>query len=304
MKGLSVLRSIAPIAILLIALSLLGCRTTKDESDLAASFLITLEDFPAEWQVDSEDETDSEAAEDDSSSPFDACPYLATDGLRGIADSPTFVGNGGFFRVSQTVAVFNSAENAVSSYESFPGTLDCRVELINAGSADSAEAKFSEAATETVDFVSLGDASHYYRLLFSLSGQVTGEDALPIPVMIDVVMVVEDRFWFMIQTQSILFPIEFAEPELLATLARKTVDRMTGAVPAAAAESLSGTRGQGCRPGVTLDVTLAQLDASAEELAELKQQLARLEMDASGPCELTRFVPLRTPLLSDLLGLP
>ncbi|MEX2235924.1 MAG: hypothetical protein WEB00_00110 [Dehalococcoidia bacterium] len=200
---------------------------TLPEDDLAASLLLTEDDFPAGWTelpfVDEEENPETAEA-------FADCGFgeQRAPGLVGRAETGDFVEDGGDGppTIEHRVGVFEDEEAVAAALAVLPEQLDCFVAVLEGGAIDTPEASVVAASFEQIDFIELGDRTDAYRieLEFELTTEETEVDSAV--AYFDVVFTSVGRIASQIQVFDVLFP--FGEDELQA-LAEAAADKLAQA---------------------------------------------------------------------------
>lgn len=105
-----------------------------NEDELAASYLLTIDDMPIGW---------SAMAAEESSGALDRCA-LMSEGRTGSADSDRFE-SGRTSTLDHSVAVYVSEDAAIAAAERFGEFVDCIVDEINNGALDTDDVRASDA---------------------------------------------------------------------------------------------------------------------------------------------------------------
>jgi hypothetical protein len=120
------------------------------------------------------------------------------------------------------------------------------------------------------------------------------------PIFKNVVMVSKDRFWFMIEATTVLFPTDLSDAGLLETLAQKTLDRITGAIPTAASGPIDDGTAETCLPAVMLQADGATAMEREPELVEWLEQVIPPWPAGADICS-AHLVDVTQPLLDNVL---
>jgi hypothetical protein len=212
------------------------------EDDLAASMLLTVEDFPSGWSEDTSDDEDEDH-------PFDRCEAEGDpEGLTGRAESGDF-SEGGAAEISEYVAVFATADQASDAVAA--GFDDerkgCIVEVIETGELDEDDVQYTDASISDLSFPNKGDESFAVRMEIHAE---TDEDDIEADVFLDVVYVSYDRVVFRIFAADVLSPFNIDELEGVVDDALAKVRAQIGAADASP------------RPSATPGKTRAPADTS------------------------------------------
>jgi hypothetical protein len=198
------------------------------------------------------------------------------------------------------VVVFDSNEHAQAAYDWINERLTCVVQIINQGGADSAEARVSDASLETVDFAPVGDEAQHLRTIFTITVEDDSGNSESVHTVGNYVTVRQDRFWFIIEANSVLFPLELLEPDLLESLAQKTVDRITGAEPTAVGQSPENVTALACDTSASTTNWLSAGANFASGGDDVRDKLVQAVPEGLVPCQLSRLlsqVPVLDPIV-------
>lgn len=178
-----------------------------DESELARSLLLTINDFPAGWQ--------EVAQSDEENDTFDNCLGEPPGTVTGEAESGDF-DDGGLHFVSQRVFVF--AEAAEPNPDSHRESLQCFVDAINDGELDDDEIEVTGATLGALSFPVPGDAGYAFRVQANVKARGETGFGSEGAVYYDIVMVFVDRFASMLVGGSVFSPVQ---TELMIDLTEK-----------------------------------------------------------------------------------
>ena len=173
---------------------------SEAENELAASLLLTVDDFPTGWAEDTSADEENAALEKE-------CDTGPAPGRTGWAETGDF-SKGGSSSISQQFAVFQSTDAAQDALHRIESRGKCAVDVINDGKLDDSEFEFSDASFSRASFPAYGDASEAYRLEAHVKAK--GETGLGSEgsFYIDLIAVVKGRFGFSIQAVDVFSPFE------------------------------------------------------------------------------------------------
>jgi hypothetical protein len=188
---------------------------SPNEDALAKSLLLTATDFPAGW---------SEEPDSSGGSPLDKCNKDST-GQQGKADSGSF-SNGGSSSSSETVVVFDTAENIKASLQQLVDMSSCVTNSFNNGELDNSTTTYSGASFDPLTFPSFGDQSKAYRFRFHV--RVTDETgSVEADGYIDVVYVIVGRIGFSVSGFDTEAPFDGAQLQGIVQAAEAKVKACT-----------------------------------------------------------------------------
>ncbi|MEX1254911.1 MAG: DUF4352 domain-containing protein [Dehalococcoidia bacterium] len=173
----------------------------SNEDQLAESMLLLLSDFPTGW---------AEEPESDEDSPFDDCTPDTPAGRMGRAATGSF-SSGGSDSISQSLATFETPDQANAAEDDRSSIGDCLVEVVEAGRLDDQEAAYSDASFSPLSFPAHGDRTDAYRLKVHVAARGETGFGSEADVYIDVVNVLIDRVGFAVQAQSVFSPFDSDE---------------------------------------------------------------------------------------------
>lgn len=176
-----------------------------NEDELAASYLLTIDDMPIGWSA--------MAAEEERSGALDRCA-LMSEGRTGSADSDRFE-SGRTSTLDHSVAVYVSEDAAIAAAERFGEFVDCIVDEINNGALDTDDVRASDARA--------GRVSMPGAVAYRISAKaVPAGGGVSLEVHLDLVLQQSGRVVSFLVATDIVTPLEPSLlSELVATVARK-----------------------------------------------------------------------------------
>ncbi|HLC40295.1 MAG TPA: hypothetical protein VJO34_01555 [Methylomirabilota bacterium] len=124
---------------------------SEAENELAASLLLTVDDFPTGWAEDTSADEETTALEKE-------CDTGPAPGRTGWAETGDF-SMGGISTIAEGVAVFQLQDDARASLDRIESAGKCRVDFINDGKLGDSKRVFSDASFSRASFPAYGDAS-------------------------------------------------------------------------------------------------------------------------------------------------
>lgn len=181
------------------------------ENGRAKAMLLTVADFPTGWANTPDDPN--------AKSPFDKrCPTPNYAGKTGEARSGTFSRSAGADSISESIKVFDSAENVSAALDKLQATTTCYVDAMKKGDIDTADAKVIDASVGQLSFPPTGDKTVAFRIIATFRGKTAVGATIDEKTYIDIVAFASGTVGTSIQfSSSRIAP----DPAMLTDITRK-----------------------------------------------------------------------------------